>query len=387
MSPPLPEEAYAAALAGVEGLGPRTLGRLLRQEPPSELWRRVRSGHPADRARRWRDRSRDVDVAEVWSVHRRLGIGVSVVGTPAYPERLAGDVDAPGVLFHLGDPSTLGPWARVAVVGTRSATRYGLGVAAQLGAELAAAGVSVVSGLALGVDGAAHEGAVAGRVAGGDEAGPPVAVAAGGLDRPYPARHASLWRRVAAAGVVLSTAPAGRPVQQWRFPQRNRLMAALSDVVVVVESHHGGGSLYTAHEAVARSVPVGAVPGSIRSPASGGTNDLLAEGAFPVRDVIDVLSAVDLAVAGRPGTRRLRLPPAPDRRSGAVPGPVPPPLAMGTSLDPHAERVLEALGHERGSVDQLLARTSLTLGELCAALQRLEAAGRVVEEGGWWERP
>ena len=140
---------------------------------------------------------------------------------------------------------------------------------------LSAAGVSVISGLALGIDGAAHEGACAAGT-------PPVAVVAGGLDDPYPRRHARLWARVAEHGAIVSESPAGVGTEKWRFPTRNRLLAALSDVVVVVESRPGGGSRHTVDAALARGVAVGAVPGSIRSPTSEGTNALLAEGAFPV---------------------------------------------------------------------------------------------------------
>ena len=162
----------------------------------------------------------------------------------------------------------------MALVGTRAPTRYGIGVAAQFGADLSAAGVSVVSGLALGIDGAAHEGACGAGA-------PPVGVVAGGLDHPYPRRHERLWERVASSGVIVSESPAGVPTEKWRFPVRNRLLAALSDVVVVVESRHHGGSRHTVDAAVDRGVPVGAVPGSIRSATSEGANALLAEGGFP----------------------------------------------------------------------------------------------------------
>ena len=172
-------------------------------------------------------------------------------------------------------------------MGTRAPTRYGIGVAAQFGADLAAAGVSVVSGLALGIDGAADEGACGAGA-------PPIAVVAGGLDHVYPPRHERLWERVASAGVIVSESPAGVPTEKWRFPVRNRLLAALSDVVVVVESRHHGGSRHTVDAAVDRGVPVGAVPGSIRSATSEGTNALLADGAFPVCSSGDILMALAL---------------------------------------------------------------------------------------------
>ena len=183
----------------------------------------------------------------------------------------------------------------------------------------------MVSGLALGIDGAAHEGACGAGA-------PPIAVVAGGLDHVYPRRHERLWERVASSGVIVSESPAGVPTEKWRFPVRNRLLAALSDVVVVVESRHHGGSRHTVDAAMDRGVPVGAVPGSIRSATSEGTNALLADGAFPVCSSGDILSrspssaprwpfrprppaggpasatSAPVAGPGPPGLRRLRAP-------------------------------------------------------------------------------
>ena len=138
---------------------------------------------------------------------------------------------------------------------------------------------------------------------------PPIAVVAGGLDDPYPRRNARLWARVAEQGAVYSESPAGVRTEKWRFPVRNRLLAMLSDVVVVVESRHRGGALYTVEAAAARGIPVGAVPGSIRSPTSEGTNRLLADGCFPVCGVDDILDRARPArrlAAGRGRCRRRR---------------------------------------------------------------------------------
>jgi DNA processing protein len=399
----LPEMAYAAALATLDGLGPRTLFGFLRTASPAEVWSRLRQGSLAGGAA-WRSAAVRTDVAAVWGSLRQHGVQAAWVGAPAYPDGLTDDRDAPGVIFHRGDLATVGPFPRVAVVGTRSATRYGLGVAAQLGADLAAGGVSVVSGLALGIDGAAHEGACAGHRAAGERGGPPVAVVAGGLDRPYPPSHAGLTTRVARSGVVLSTAPIGTPVERWRFPHRNRLLAALSDVVVVVEAHHAGGALSTARAAEARGVLVGAVPGSIRSPASAGTNDLLADGCFPVRDVTDVRAALGLMLAGGPrAARAARTAPTPlGAAAGTRAAGAPRPAQSSGSRAPAgagpgdsarsapggggpASRVLEAIGAERCSVEDLLRRTALDLPTLCTVLEELAATGRLVGEGGWWE--
>jgi DNA processing protein len=208
----LPPEAYIAALASAPGVGPASLRRLLAVGPPSVAW--SRSGLSGD-------------VREIWQRHTHAGIAVLTPDSPCYPDRLAGDPEAPPALFCQGDPTALARHPSAALVGTRSPTRYGIGVAAQFGADLAASGVCVVSGLALGIDGAAHEGACS-------SGAPPVAVVAGGVDDPYPRRHARLWERVAMQGAVFSESPAGVRTERWRFPKRNHLLAALSDVVVVI---------------------------------------------------------------------------------------------------------------------------------------------------------
>src|SRR3984957_14872146 len=291
----LPEEAFAAALASVPKMGPATLRALLTTDRPSVAWSRS---------------SFEGDVERIWQRHEEKGIEVCWRGGPVYPRRLVDDPEAPAVLFCQGDPGAINRHPTVAIVGTRSPTRYGIGVAAQFGADLAAVGVSVVSGLALGIDGAAHEGATA-------VGAPPIAVGAGGLDDPYPRRHARLWSRVAEQGAVYSESPAGVPTEKWRFPVRNRLLAMFSDVVVVVESRHRGGSTYTVAAAAERGTPVGAVPGSIRSPTSEGTNSLLADGCFPVCTVADILTALSLRGIAIPNSHHLV--PAAAMRGGRPP--------------------------------------------------------------------
>ena len=299
------------------------------------------------------------------AAHRHSAFGVLLAGQPPYPERLADDPQAPALLFCLGDPAVLGDAPTVALVGTRAPTRYGIGVAAQFGADLSAAGVSVVSGLALGIDGAAHEGACGAGA-------PPVGVVAGGLDHPYPRRHERLWERVASSGVIVSESPAGVPTEKWRFPVRNRLLAALSDVVVVVESRHHGGSRHTVDAAIDRGVPVGAVPGSIRSATSEGTNALLADGAFPVCSAGDILVALALTGAS------VAVPPA-GRRPWVVAGA----SAPAQGLD---RRVYDTLTPDPSSLDELVRVTGIDLAELCGSLERLAQAGLARDAGGWWER-
>jgi DNA processing protein len=348
----LPAEAFALALASMPSMGPARLRTLLAEEAPGSAWERANRGGTASVG----------DVARAWQRHTSLGIRVLLAGQPTYPERLAADPQAPALLFCLGNPAVLSAAPTVALVGTRAPTRYGIGVAAQFGADLSAAGVSVVSGLALGIDGAAHEGACGAGA-------PPVGVVAGGLDHPYPQRHERLWERVASSGVIVSESPAGVPTEKWRFPVRNRLLAALSDVVIVVESRHHGGSRHTVDAAIGRGTPVGAVPGSIRSVTSEGTNALLADGAFPVCSAGDILVALALAGAS------VAVPPPAGRL------PTPPEPAQGVD-----RLVYDTLTADPSPLDELVRVTGIDLAELCGSLERLAQGGLARDAGGWWER-
>ena len=347
----LPPEAFAAALAALPGVGPARLAQLLADTDAESAWRRV----AAER----RPRPGDDVVAAGWAALGAARVGVSVLGLPGYPPALVDDHEAPAVLFSKGGMAAI-EGRRVAIVGTRNCTRYGRDVAFELGRDLAANGVRVVSGLALGVDGAAHSGALAAAEGGG----PPVAVVGSGLDVVYPRRHAALWRQVAEAGVLLSEAPLGAAPEAWRFPVRNRILAALAEVVVVVESPHAGGSRYTVDAAMARDRPVLAVPGPVRSPTSDLPNALLSEGCHPARDALDVLVALDLAPSPPAA-------PPTDRR--------PPPDATGSA-------VLDALGWQPASFEQVVVATGRAPGEVGLALAHLERDGWVVGSGGWWER-
>lgn len=312
-------------------------------------------------ARRWSAAARVVDPASVAAACDAAGVRVLLPGDGDYPPALVYDPEAPAVLFCCGAAGSPGSCA-VAVVGTRSATHYGKEVAAELGAVLASHGVSVVSGLAAGIDAAAHEGALAPS---GVE-GCPVAVVGAGLDVAYPAATARLRRRVEASGAVLSEAPLGAPPEPWRFPLRNRIIAALSRLVVVVESHRAGGALHTVEAALARGIEVMAVPGSIRSPASAGTNWLIASGAQVVTSPDDVFVALGRSVAASL---------APTLGSAAP---------VRVELTPADRAVLAAVEPTPVSTQEILERTERPLGEVALALDRLEAAGLVRDCGGAW---
>jgi DNA processing protein len=303
----------------------------------------------------WAAAASRVDVGRAWAAYRRLGARVDILGDDGYPARLAGAPGAPYVLFRSGSRLDL-DGRTAAVVGTRRCTPAGRAIASEFGGALAGAGVRVVSGLALGVDGAAHQGALD---AGG---GCPIGVVAGGFDRPYPVRHRQLWQRVAAAGTLVSEWPLGARSEGWRFPARNRLIVALSEVVVVVESGERGGSMVTAELAAERGVPVLAVPGSIRNPAAAGTNRLLRDGAQPACGVDDVLTALSLAAGDGSGV-----------------DPRPPPSAAGAA-------VLAAMGWDPVTTDLLASRGDLPPPELAVVLAHLELDGWIAGSPGRWQR-
>jgi DNA processing protein len=369
----LPREAWVTAVMSLEGMGPARFRALLDHFGDAHvIWDRLANGKvhqvpevaatmgevPGRVAAVWSAAALRLDPVDVWQRHVDAGVGVLLAGGPAYPGAFAEDPEPPPILFHQGDPDVLvGP--RVGIVGTRDCTRYGHELAFELAGDLAGAGVSIVSGLALGIDSAAHAGAV------DVDGAPPIAVVGSGLDVIYPRRNGPLWREVARRGVVWSEYPLGTAATAWHFPARNRLIAALSDVVVVVESHARGGALSTVEEALARGRTVMAVPGPVRSPASAGTNQLLADGpaATVARDATDVLVALGMAPGSRRKAAERRVPPAPVDQS-----------------------VLEAIGWQPATTDHLLVRTGLSFPDLAGALSRLEDTGWVAQRGGWFER-
>jgi DNA processing protein len=288
-----------------------------------------------------------------------------------YPAPLLDLGDAPAVLHVAGDPGLLadlcaddGTVPAVAVVGARRATPYGLDVAGLLGRGLAAAGITVVSGMALGIDSAAHAGAL-------EAPGPTIAVLAGGADRPYPASKRALYRRITADGCVVSELPPGSGIMKWAFPARNRIIAGLAAATVVVEAQERSGSLITAEIAADLGRHIGAVPGPVTGPRSAGTNALLHDGAAVVRDVRD---ALDLTAIDRPVSFRR---PSPRPRADAAPvrPPSPPPPA-----DPELRRALEAVDDGATSPGRLARAFDGDVARATVALTRLELAGLLRRE-------
>jgi DNA processing protein len=278
----------------------------------------------------------------------------------AYPTGLSELEDAPRVLFVRGDVGALrdvDTTPAVAIVGGRQASTYALEVALELGRALAVAGVPVVSGLALGVDAAAHRGTLGGR-------GRAIAVLASGADVPYPRRHRDLYERIAASGAVVSEMPPGTPAKKWAFPARNRIMAGLARMTVVVEAADPSGSLITSDFARDLGRSVAAVPGRVTSQIARGTNGLLRDGAIPITRTEDILDEL-FGVGARP------VAPAPPR---------PPPEPS----DPLLRRVLRA-AESHDSPTAIATAAGATVAQTRAALGRLESEGWLVRRdlAGW----
>jgi DNA processing protein len=266
-----------------------------------------------------------------------------------FPERLRAIFDPPPALYlrGAGEPELLAARA-VAVVGARACSPYGAQVARTLGRELAGVGLVVVSGLARGVDGEAHRGAL-------EAGGLTVAVLGCGIDRDYPASNAQLSRRIEERGLVVSEYEPGVEPAPWRFPARNRIIAGLSEAVAVVEARERSGALITADFALDEGREVFAVPGEITAALSAGTNALLKLGAAPLTSAQDVLDAL--------GFER----PEPE---------------ASADVSPVAAQVLELVREAPCGADELTARGTLDAGAVSVALTELELAGLVAAADG-----
>ena len=275
----------AVGLSLVAAAGVRGVLVLLHAHDCVDIWRADRStlvrwvGAKAWVSRFAAARS-GVSPGSVLEAASKVGIRFIIYGDTDYPSGLCRLRYPPAGLFAVGAEVAAGSVAaapRVTIVGTRRATAYGASVARRLGRDFADRGIAVLSGLALGVDGHAHRGAL-------EAGGLTAAVLGCGPDVVYPRRHAELYRRVAAAGVVYSEYPPGTRPSPWSFPERNRLLAAMGDAVVVVEAPSRSGALITVHHAIELGKDVFAVPGPILGAESDGCNGLLYDGAIPCVD-------------------------------------------------------------------------------------------------------
>ena len=277
-----------------------------------------------------------------------------------YPPLLREIAQPPIALFCQGDPALLAR-RQLAIVGARAATPQGLETAAGFAGELTRCGVLVTSGLALGIDGAAHRGALA-------AGGATVAVCGTGPDRIFPSRHRELAHEIAQRGVLVSEFPTGTPALAENFPRRNRIVSGLALGVLVVEAAPGSGSLITAKLAAEQGREVFAIPGSIHSPLSRGPHALIRLGAKLTESVPDILEEL----ATQLGEEF-----APARRPGAAP----------PEIDPGRRRVLDAVGFEPTSFDRLIERLAMPVDALASALLSLELDGLIATApGGSYQR-
>ena len=370
----LPQAIFRQGLAALgEVVGP-AMARTLLQEPPS-----------------WRAQ---LDLTWAWlrsTDDPHLTRRIVALGDAAYPQALLTMEDPPLMLYWLGAaglqpnmalaPDTSGPLApefiayslarSIAVVGSRGPTAQGAIHAREFSRSLSAAGLTVVSGLALGVDGAAHEGALEGLGSATDRLAT-VAVIGTGLDRVYPRAHKALARRIAKQGLIISEYPLGTPPLAANFPRRNRLIAGLTRGTLVIEAALQSGSLITARLASEMGREVFALPGSILSPQSRGCHALIKQGAKLVESVQDVLDEIQPDVA----SFFIADSPQSKRASGLI----------DQDLE-HNPALLEALGHDPVGLDALQARTGLDTASLQVQLLTLELEGQVARlPGGLFQR-
>lgn len=275
---------------------------------------------------------------------------------PRYPARLREIADPPPLLYVHGDPEVLA-WPALAMVGTRHPTPAGRGTAHAFARHLAGSGLIIVSGLALGVDAAVHEGALAG-------AGLTVAVAGTGLDRVYPARHAELAHRIGASGALVSELPIGTRPTREAFPRRNRILSGLAAGTLVVEAALRSGSLITARLALEQGRELFAIPGSIHNPVARGCHALIRQGAKLVETADDVLEELASVLGPLPGTQAAA--------TGRAEPETPP-----AATDPEYVRLLECLDWEPRSIDELSACSGLSAGDVASMLLRLEMEGTI----------
>jgi len=355
------------ALAQTPGLGGKKILELIaRFGDPAAVLRQSHTdllaaglGESTVRALR-QPRWQTVDRALAWA--ERPGCRILPLSDPAYPEALKPIPSPPAVLFVQGDPETLRR-PQIAIVGSRNPTETGRRLAFEFAAQLGSLGLVVTSGLALGIDEAAHQGALS--------RGTTVAVAGTGPDRVYPARHRKLAEEIADRGAIVTEFPPGTPVRPQHFPRRNRIISGLSLGTLVVEATRRSGSLITARHALEQGREVMAVPGSIHNPQAKGCNGLIREGATLVETVEDVLESLGLL-------------PAIDPPADANPRPS---LAQNAELGEDYRDLLARIDFSPTPVDRLVEETGLPPEEIASMLFILELEGHISSvAGGCYQR-
>jgi DNA processing protein len=292
-----------------------------------------------------------ISLDEIWVQIQSQGIQVLIWDDEDYPERLRQIHNPPPVLYLRGSLETEDQWA-VAIVGTRRITPYGRQVAERIAVKLVNSGITVVSGLALGVDSVAHQASL-------DAGGRTLAVLGCGVDRIYPPKNRRLAERVMANGALISDYAPGTPPEASNFPPRNRIISGLSLATVVVEASVKSGALITADFAIEQGREVFAVPGNVFAPQSRGPNRLIQNGAHPLLDPQEILDILDLTRVTEQCEARVVLP------------------ANATEA-----QLFDILGHEPMHVDEVRAKTELSIEEVTATLALMELKGMVRQVGG-----
>ena len=350
-------------LRAIGGVGDLTVLRLVRaRHSPEAVLRASRdeliqsgcSPQLADAIRRGPDSSACRSVERELKAIERERIEVRSLLDTAYPTRLKMIADPPPLLYITGTLTEQDELA-VAIVGARRATAAGRAMTEELSHDLAAAGMTVVSGLARGVDAAAHRGALAAQ-------GRTIAVLGCGIDRTYPPEHERLRRQIEERGAILSEVPVGAPPHSHHFPRRNRIISGLSLGVIVTEAAISSGSLITARLAAEQGREVFAVPGFVKEDTSRGTNALLKEGAALVERAQDVIDAV---LPQLEQALRLRLQPSREK------------IVPGDQLGKEEQRVYDALSYDSRTVDDVIVTTGLPVSTVMASLLSLELRQRV----------
>lgn len=300
----------------------------------------------------------DMDWLEAHDRHH-----IITLDDPIYPSLLREIPSPPPLLFVNGDPNLLRD-PQLAIVGSRNPTQSGRDLAYSFAKHLGASGFCITSGLALGVDGFSHKGAL-------DAGAPTIAVTATGLDRVYPARHRKLAHQIVEQGVIISEFPIGTEPRAQNFPRRNRIIAGLSLGVLVVEAAVKSGSLITARQANEQGREVFAIPGSIHNPLARGCHHLIREGAKLVETADHILEEISKILEFQPELPDISQTASPETASQS-----------DSTLDADYQKVLDAMGYDPISVDVLVVQTGLTAEELSSILLMLELQGFVTSSGG-----
>ncbi len=358
------ELRYWLALLRAPGLGTRGALEVLTRTTPEALFSTALAGEIRERLRAdTRDYFRNPDWSPVDADLAWLATSprnhIITLHDPTYPLLLKEITDPPLVLFVHGDPAVLNR-PQIAMVGSLNPTPQGLENAHAFAQSFAHTGLTITSGLALGIDAACHEGALAGN-------GLTIAAMGTGLDRVYPKRHHTLAHKVAEQGALISEFPPGTPPLKENFPRRNRIISGLSLGTLVVEASVNSGSLITARCAADQGREVFAIPGSIHNPLARGCHVLIRQGAKLVESANDVLEELHMQFPLLPG-------------HAAHTG------AETTALTPEQQTVLEHLGYEPTPMDRIVERTALTADVVSSILLLLELQGQVMSSGALYYR-